>query len=56
MSDATGRAIRLLDLVPFLRANPGMNIKEIATEFKVSVSEIVSDLDLLMVCGLPGYT
>ena len=56
MSDATERAIRLLDLVPFLRANPGMNIKEIATEFKVSVSEIVSDLDLLMVCGLPGYT
>lgn len=56
MSDASGRAIRLLDLVPFLRANPGMNIKEIATEFKVSVSEIVSDLDLLMVCGLPGYT
>jgi proteasome accessory factor C len=56
MSDATGRAIRLLDLVPFLRANPGMNIKEIATEFKVSVPEIVSDLDLLMVCGLPGYT
>ncbi len=56
MSDATGRAIRLLDLVPFLRANPGMNIKEIAAEFKVSVSEIVSDLDLLMVCGLPGYT
>ncbi len=56
MSDATGRAIRLLDLVPFLRANPGMNIKEIATEFKVSASEIVSDLDLLMVCGLPGYT
>lgn len=56
MSDATGRAIRLLDLVPYLRANPGMNIKEIATEFKVSVSEIVSDLDLLMVCGLPGYT
>ena len=56
MSDATGRAIRLLDLVPFLRANPGMNIREIATEFKVSVSEIVSDLDLLMVCGLPGYT
>ncbi len=56
MSEATGRAIRLLDLVPFLRANPGMNIKEIATEFKVSVSEIVSDLDLLMVCGLPGYT
>jgi proteasome accessory factor C len=56
MSDATGRAIRLLDLVPYLRANPGMNIKEIASEFKVSVSEIVSDLDLLMVCGLPGYT
>jgi proteasome accessory factor C len=39
-----------------LRAHPGMNIKEIATEFKVSVPEIVSDLDLLMVCGLPGYT
>lgn len=56
MSDATTRAIRLLDLVPYLRAHPGIKLKEIAEEFQISNSELVSDLDLLMVCGLPGYT
>ena len=56
MSEATTRAIRLLDLVPFLRAHPGLNLREIADEFRISVKELVSDLDLLMVCGLPGYT
>jgi proteasome accessory factor C len=56
MSEANTRVIRLLDLVPFLRANPGLSLKEIANQFHMTVPELVSDLDLLMVCGLPGYT
>lgn len=56
MSEANARVIRLLDLVPFLRANPGLNLKEIANQFHMTVPDLVSDLDLLMVCGLPGYT
>ena len=54
--NAALRAIRLLDLVPFLTANPGISVKELARAFEVTPNEIVKDLDLLFVCGLPGYT
>ena len=53
---ASARAIRLLDMVPFLSAHPGISIKEIASEFKISTSQLISDLNLLFLCGLPGYT
>lgn len=53
---AAARAIRLIDLVPFLHNNPGITLKEVADQFNVTVSEIVKDLDLLFMCGLPGYT
>lgn len=54
--NAARRAIRLLDLVPYLSANPGTSVKELARIFHVSPSELIKDLDLLFVCGLPGYT
>ena len=50
------RAQRLLDLVPYLQSHPGISITEVATEFNVSKSEILKDLNLLFLCGLPGYT
>ena len=53
---AAARALRLIDLVPYLVANPGVSVKETAALFKVSVTELVKDLDLLFMCGLPGYT
>lgn len=53
---AAARAIRLIDLVPFLHNNPGITLREVADQFNVTVSEIVKDLDLLFMCGLPGYT
>jgi proteasome accessory factor C len=34
----------------------GISIKQLATEFNVSKEEIIKDLNLLFVCGLPGYT
>ncbi len=54
--NAALRAIRLLDLVPYLTANPGISVKELANVFQTTSNEIVKDLDLLFVCGLPGYT
>jgi len=53
---AAARAIRLIDLVPYLHNHPGISLKEVAEEFGVTVPEIVKDLDLLFMCGLPGYT
>ena len=54
--NAALRALRLLDLVPFIVRNPGISIKELSQEFAVSQEEILKDLNLLFLCGLPGYT
>ena len=54
--NAAERALRLLDLVPFVVNNQGITISELATRFSVTREEIVKDLNLLFLCGLPGYT
>lgn len=54
--NAAERALRLLDLVPFILDNQGISINQLAAEFDVSKEEIFKDLNLLFVCGLPGYT
>lgn len=54
--NAAERALRLLDLVPFILDNQGISINQLAKEFDVSKEEIIKDLNLLFVCGLPGYT
>lgn len=53
---AATRALRLIDLVPYLAVNPGVSVKETATVFKITVPELLKDLELLFMCGLPGYT
>jgi proteasome accessory factor C len=50
------RTARLLDLVPYLHANQGISLKELASDFGVSSAQIQSDLTTLWMCGLPGYT
>ena len=50
------KAARLLDLVPFISTHQGISISELAAEFEVSESELLSDLNTLWMCGLPGYT
>ena len=54
--NAAERALRLLDLVPFVVNNQGIAISELASRFSVTREEIVKDLNLLFLCGLPGYT
>ncbi len=52
---ATERLARMLGLVPYIARRPGVGIAELAAEFGVSRDQIGDDLNLLMVCGLPGY-
>ncbi len=52
---ATERLARVLGLVPYISRRPGVALTDLAVEFGVSTEQIGADLDLLMVCGLPGY-
>jgi proteasome accessory factor C len=49
------RLARLLNLVPYLLARPGIPIGSAATDLGVSEKQLREDLELLWVCGLPGY-
>jgi proteasome accessory factor C len=46
---------RLLNLVPYLLARPGIALAEVAADLEVSVRQLREDLELLWMCGLPGY-
>src|SRR4051812_46595035 len=50
------RMTRLLTLVPYLTARPeGVRLSEAARDFGVPERQLRSDLELLWMCGLPGY-
>ncbi|MEV6634601.1 YafY family protein [Actinoplanes sp. NPDC051470] len=46
---------RLLSLVPYLMARPGIAMADAADELGITEPQLRSDLELLWVCGLPGY-
>lgn len=54
MTSAAERLTRLLALVPWLRARPGVPVADAAREFGITERQLREDLDLLWVCGLPG--
>ncbi len=51
----TDRLPRLLSLVPYLLAHPGVRVAEAAADFGISERQLRRDLELLWMCGLPGY-
>lgn len=53
---ALDRTSRALDLIPFIVENPGISIEDLAKVFGSTPKEITKDLNLLFVCGLPGYS
>jgi proteasome accessory factor C len=48
------RLSRLLALVPWLRARPGVSVAAAAAAFGITPRALVDDLELLFLCGLPG--
>jgi proteasome accessory factor C len=51
----TLRLTRLLNMVPYFMAHPGITKQEAAAELGVTVAQLKTDLEQLWVCGLPGY-
>lgn len=57
MSDtAAVRALRTMDLIPYILEHPGISVTELSKVFNVQEKEIEKDLQLAFMCGLPGYT
>ena len=52
---ASPRLERLLALVPWVMAHPGVTVAEVCDRFKVTREELAADLELLFVCGLPPF-
>ena len=55
MSGTVDQLPRLLALVPYLLARPGVRVADVAATFGVTEERLRKDLDLLWVCGLPGH-
>ena len=55
MSGQEERLPRLLALVPYLQARPGIKVADAAADFGVSETQLRKDLQLLWLCGLPGH-
>jgi proteasome accessory factor C len=55
VSGATDHLPRLLALVPWILSHPDTPVGDVAKQFGVTEEQIRKDLDLLFVCGLPGY-
>jgi proteasome accessory factor C len=49
------RLPRLLALVPYLQAHPGIEVARAAADFGVTEAQLRKDLTLLWMCGLPGH-
>ena len=56
VDNAASRALRTMDLIPYILENPGISIGKLAKQFSVSEKQVEKDLQLIFMCGLPGYT
>jgi proteasome accessory factor C len=55
MSQLSSRLVRLLNMVPYFQANPGISAAEAAADLGVTTKQLMADLNQLWLCGLPGY-
>lgn len=55
MTGSTEQLPRLLSLVPYLLTRPGAKMADVARTFGVTEEQLARDLELVYMCGLPGY-
>jgi proteasome accessory factor C len=55
VSQLSSRLVRLLNMVPYFQANPGISAAEAAADLGVTPKQLMADLNQLWLCGLPGY-
>jgi proteasome accessory factor C len=51
----TDRLARILGMLPWVIAHPGASVGEVCGRFGYTRAELGRDLNLVFVCGLPGY-
>ena len=56
MSGAREQLSRLLALVPYLQTRTDVSLNDVAADFGVPAEQIMKDLKVLWMCGLPGLT
>lgn len=56
VDNAISRVARAMDIIPYVLENPGIKIETLATKFGVDQKQIIKELELIFLCGLPGYT
>ena len=49
------RLTRLLAMLPWVIANPGASVTDVCQRFGYERKQLVEDLNIVFVCGLPGY-
>ncbi len=49
------RLNRILAMIPWVIANSGASVTDVCERFGYTRRELAADLDLVFVCGLPGY-
>lgn len=49
------RLARILSMVPWVIAHPGATVAEVCSRFGYDRAELLKDLELVFLCGLPGY-
>ncbi|MDT5009322.1 MAG: proteasome accessory factor [Mycobacterium sp.] len=55
MNQLSTRLVRLLNMVPYFQANPGISAAAAADDLGVTTKQLMNDLNQLWMCGLPGY-
>ena len=54
MTTSKQQVSRLLAMVPYLQAHPGVGIEEVARIFGITAKQVLADLQVLWMCGTPG--
>jgi proteasome accessory factor C len=54
MSTSADQVARLLALIPYLQARPGITLAAAAAAFSISPKQLMADLWVAFMCGLPG--
>jgi proteasome accessory factor C len=55
VTTSADRLGRMLNLVPYLQSRPGVTLTEAAQDLGTTDRQLREDLELLWLCGLPGY-
>lgn len=55
MNSGSARLVRLLNMVPYFQANPRVSHAKAAADLGVTRRQLITDINQLFMCGLPGY-